>query len=386
MDFAKHLNCNSLCASVGSASLWVEMDGMNAVVLAGGVRSGLEVPGSGLPRALWPFPGEPLISHVLRFLVRSGCRNIAICANGKTRMIASELSSGEAPWQSLHYSEDILPRGPAGCLRDLRAWTGTTTMVCIQGTGWYDFDLSAMMEEHRRNDAAITVGALRAGKNHLEPAGVYLIEPRTLDLVPPVGYHDIKEQFIPHVIAVGMRVRCHKLRGPHPSAPGLPPSARGAVDRNADTEAPSLQNPRQSRGLTPPAMLIHSPEHYLAAMREAIPRAAADPPAGFRSSRFSVPTEQSHVVIHETATVSPNAYLRGNIWIDAGAVIEQGAVLLGPIVISTRAVVGADSLVRRSVALRDAFIPPGSEAFSRILSPATTKARRREETKITKKN
>jgi len=134
---------------------------MNAVVLAGGVRSGLEVPGSGLPRALWPFPSEPLILHVLRFLVRSGCGRVAICANGKTKLIASELSSGAGPWESPHYSEDPLPRGPAGCLKDLQEWTGSETLVCIQGTAWYDFDLAAMMDEHRCSGAAITVGALQ---------------------------------------------------------------------------------------------------------------------------------------------------------------------------------------------------------------------------------
>ncbi|MCL2639820.1 MAG: NDP-sugar synthase [Phycisphaerales bacterium] len=302
---------------------------MNAVVLAGGIRSGLEVPGSGLPRALWPFPDEPLISHVLRFLTRSGCRDIAICANGKTKLIAAELASGETLWQSLHYSEDPLPRGPAGCLKDLQEWTGSHTLLCIQGTAWYDFDLAAMMDEHCRSAAAITVGALQTGHLHLEPAGVYFIEPYMLDLVPPVGYHDIKEQLIPKAIAAGMRVHCHPLRGQ--------------------------------------AALIHSPEHYLIAMRSAIRRAAAEPPADF--------IRCNDTIIHVTATVSSTAHLSGPIWIDAGAVVEEGVMLLGPVVVGTDVAIGADSLIRRSVVLRGACIPANSEAFSCILSP--TKARRR---------
>src|SRR5689334_19451251 len=84
---------------------------MKAVVLAGGLRSGLEIPGSALPRALWPFPQKPLITHVLEFLQRAGVEQMAICANGKTKLIATELSNAAQPWTNLHYSEDPLPRG-----------------------------------------------------------------------------------------------------------------------------------------------------------------------------------------------------------------------------------------------------------------------------------
>jgi len=238
-------------------------------------------------------------------------------------MIASELSSGEALCKPPHYFEDLLPRGPAGCLRDHRDWTGPNTLICIQGTAWYDFDLQAMLEEHRHTHAAITVGALQTNKNkNLEPAGVYLIEPHALDLVPPVGYHDLKEQFIPHALAAGMKVRCHKLSQ---------------------------------------TTLIHSPEHYLAAMQDAIPRAAANPPPGF--------IRRNNAIIHKSATIHTTAHLDGNIWIDANTTIEENAILLGPVVLAPNSTVGPNSLIRRSVALRNTHIPPNAEAFSRILSP-----------------
>jgi NDP-sugar pyrophosphorylase family protein len=303
---------------------------MKAVVLAGGVRSGLEVPGSGLPRALWPFPSHPLITHVIAFLKRAGCDQIAVCANGKTRMIAAELSSGSAPWLDLHYSEDPLPRGPAGCLRDLDAWLGAEPFIAIQGTASYDFDLAAMVQEHVTSAAAVTVGARRCPDDIdlLEPAGVYIVDPKTLPLIQPQGYQDFKEQFLPKVIAAGMRVRCHPLKGT--------------------------------------ATLIHSPGHYLSAMREAIVRAADTLPEGYRLLGDGI-------AAHASAVIHPTARLTGPVWIDANAAVGEGAVVAGPVVIGPGVRVGARALVHRTVAMRGALIEEGAEVFSAILPPATVR-------------
>jgi mannose-1-phosphate guanylyltransferase/phosphomannomutase len=306
---------------------------MKAVVLAGGVRSGLEIAGSGLPRALWPFPSQPLITSVIAFLRQAGCEQVAICANGKTKLIAEELSSGTYPnlaGASLHYSEDPLPRGPAGCLRDLQAWLGNDTFIAIQGTASYDFDLQAMIDDHRRTGAAITVGARHCPDDPalLEPAGVYLVEPATLHLIQAQGYQDFKEQFLPKVIAAGMRVRCHSLKGS--------------------------------------ATLIHSPGHYLSALRDAIVRGAATPPAGYRRIGEGV-------IAHESAVVHPSARISGPVWIDAGAVIEERAVIAGPVVVGANARVGAGALLHRTVAMKETVLGADAEVFSAILPPGSTR-------------
>ncbi len=299
---------------------------MKAVVLAGGVRSGMEIPGTGLPRALWPFPTEPLITTVLEFLKKQGVSEIAICANGKTKMIAAQLSAGPKPWLDIHYSEDPLPRGPAGCLRDLKEWLGEETFVAIQATAHYDFDLAAMAEEHRATGAAITVGAKACSDDagRLEPAGVYLVQPETLELVQAVGYQDFKEQFLPKVIAAGRHVQCHRLRGE--------------------------------------AFLIHSPAQYLTAVSDAILRRTGHAPANYVE-------RSAGVFVHETAKVADSAILTGPVWIDAGAVVGERAVLSGPVVVGAGAQVGAGALLHRTVAMRDSSIGAGSEVFSMVLAP-----------------
>lgn len=304
---------------------------MNAVVLAGGVRSGREVPGSGLPRALWPFPNMPLISHVLAFLRSSGCERIAVCANGKTKMIASQLSSGATPWLDLHYSEDPLPRGPAGCLRDLQEWLGEHTFLAIQGTGLYDFDLQAMLDDHRSSGAAITVGAriCRDDAHLLEPIGVYLIEPQTLGLVQSVGFQDIKEQFIPKVVAAELGVRCHIIKGT--------------------------------------ATLIHSQSHYLSAIGGAILRAADRVPTGYTQ-------RAPGVIVHDSAQIHPTARLTGPLWLDANTVIEEHAVVAGPVMLAQNSRIRGHALVHRAVLMEGATAGIAAEVLSTVVAPNTTHA------------
>ena len=302
---------------------------MNAVVLAGGVRSGLEVPGSGLPRALWPFPDQPLISHALAFLRGAGCDRLAVCANGKTKMIASQLSSGATPWLGLHYSEDPLPRGPAGCLRDLQEWIGEGTFVAIQGTAFYDFDLQAMIDEHRRTGAAVTVGARVCSDDSslYEPVGVYLVEPKTLSLIQPVGFQDFKEQFLPKVIAAGMTVRCHAIQGT--------------------------------------ATLIHSPSHYLDAIGDAICRAGRQIPAGYSE-------RAPGVIVHDSASLHPSARVTGPAWIGEHAVIEEHSVIAGPAILSANARVKGHALLHKAVVLQNATVGIAAELISGILAPNMT--------------
>jgi mannose-1-phosphate guanylyltransferase len=301
---------------------------MNAVVLAGGVRSGLEVPGSGVPRALWPFPSEPLISGVLHFLREQGCERIAICANGKTKMIASDLAGRKKLWLGLHYSEDPLPRGPAGCLRDLQEWLGGETFVVVQGAAHYDFDLRTMLQEHRMSGAAITVGARMCSDDTQlrEPAGVYLVEPKTLALVQSVGFQDMKEQLLPKVIAAGMTVHGHTLVG---------------------TSA-----------------LIHSPAHYLAAIGDAIVRAGAGEvlPEGFVR-------RAPGVIVHRTANIHPSVRLTGPVWIDAGVTVEEHALLAGPVIVAEGSRVCGHALVHNAVVMKESVIAVAAEVMNSVVGP-----------------
>lgn len=271
---------------------------------------------------------------VLRFLRHFDIEKLAICANGKTKMIAGELSSGAMPWNNLHYSEDRFPRGPAGCLKDLEGWLGGEAFLVIQATGFYDFDLQAMMCQHVDSGAAITVGATVASNagydRHLQPAGVYVMDAGVLGLINAVGYQDIKEQLLPKAIAGGMAVRCHTITG--------------RVE------------------------LIHGLEHYLEALRTAIPKAGRELPHGLKEV-------EAGVWVHPSAKVEGGVRFTGPAWVDREVRIGGGSVMLGPTVLGARSVVGANVILNRVVGMEGCCIGDYAEMSDMVVAPAGERMR-----------
>jgi len=90
---------------------------MKAVVLAGGQEFGQCPLSRQAPRALWPLADRTIIEHVLGALRQAGIGEMAISANGRTHDIMDSLGHHPSPDVTIHYNEDCLPRGAAGCIR-----------------------------------------------------------------------------------------------------------------------------------------------------------------------------------------------------------------------------------------------------------------------------
>ncbi len=127
---------------------------------------------------------------------------------------------GEAPapttptrdsWPGLTIEKDPEGyRGPAGLVRDLcRDYPGESTVLVGEASRFVSCDISELVREHRRKNADATVGMNSDGS----PAGIFAIRRSALDLVGPVGFVDLKEQWLTKVISSGGEVRAHALRG-----------------------------------------------------------------------------------------------------------------------------------------------------------------------------
>jgi NDP-sugar pyrophosphorylase family protein len=99
-------------------------------------------------------------------------------------------------------------RGPAGAVRDACVTVDPNALVLVcEATRFVDADLVEMVEAHVGMDADVTVACNR----DRTPAGVYLIRRPLLDYVPPIGFMDLKEQWLGKVIGAGHGVFAHRL-------------------------------------------------------------------------------------------------------------------------------------------------------------------------------
>lgn len=176
---------------------------LTAVLLCGGRGERLKPFTETLPKALVPLNGQPLLSHLLRYLSSAGVTRFVVCVGYKAEAIESFL--GEQWAQSGQVI--CINSGDASMtdrLVDARPHIQGTALICY-GDTLANVELAGLLGEHRRSGAlaTITVYPLHSpfGIVHFDDAkrvttfaekprlpywiniGFLLCEPRALDFV-----------------------------------------------------------------------------------------------------------------------------------------------------------------------------------------------------------
>ncbi len=310
-----------MSTTASAASIAVATEGLRGIVLAGSYERG-EVPfDSLLPRPLMPVAHAPLICYTLRWLGQQGVTEATVCANSAARPVRgrscvhcyapsrSLLGCRQASAMRIEHLEDWMPRGAAGCVRDAAIRTKAHTFVVLDGTTVPLFDLAGLLETHRVCQAAVTVVAHHDPSlgNHgrgLRPNGAYVFDRRVLDHIPDSGFQDIKEGLIPRLYRNGERVVTH--------------IAHGASPRMVSAGSDLLLN------------------------QWMVERVCGDsrPPAEHR--------RVGEALVHERASLSPDARLVGPVLLGPSASVGASATVIGPTSIGAGCVVGERAVVSRS--------------------------------------
>jgi NDP-sugar pyrophosphorylase family protein len=295
------------------------------------------------PRPLLPIANRPLVSYAAQWLREGGIREAAVCANRETRIVGARLRQHVPDGLNLTLSEDPVPRGPAGCVRDAAArYDGP--IVVVDGTTIPRVDLWELLASHQASCAALTVVVRPepggpVGRH--EPCGIYVFERRALEYVPARGYCDIKESLIPCLHRSGERTLAHPV---------------------------GEASPR-----------VHDGPSYLALNEWMVERLVAGPPPEGYVPRFGF-------LAHESARIASDAVCLGPVLVGPGAQLESGAMLVGPASIGARSIisegalvsrsalwsgcrVGEEAVVDRSILPNGSVIAPGKRVVGQVLAP-----------------
>jgi len=206
---------------------------LTALVLAGGLGLRLRPVVRDRPKPMASFQGKPFLDFVLRFLERQGVRRVVLCVGHRADQITGHFGSGRGWGVDIEYSVEDRPAGTGGALRRARDRV-SGTFLALNGDSLFDTDLDLLLARHRaaveggsgvlgtialtRVEDGSRYGAVRVdgddrivafeekGESTTEAcvnAGVYVLEPRLLDRVPPGKKVSLEREVFPSVIGRG---------------------------------------------------------------------------------------------------------------------------------------------------------------------------------------
>jgi NDP-sugar pyrophosphorylase family protein len=180
---------------------------MRAVILAGGLGTRLRPYTMILPKPLVPVGDRPILELILRQLVKAGVTRVDLCVAHLGELMKAYFAEGTTLPDELemHWHWEDEPLGTAGALKvvpDL-----DETFIAMNGDLLTNLDYGALVDFHKRQDAALTIGMHRQQvemtlgviehqdglvteyreKPTLEydvSMGVYVYEPRALSYLP----------------------------------------------------------------------------------------------------------------------------------------------------------------------------------------------------------
>lgn len=311
----------------------------SAIILVGGEGTRLRPLTLELPKPVVPVLDRPFLKFQLDLLRRAGIEDIVLCVAFRPEGIRGILGDGSADGVRLTYVLEETPLGTGGAVKNAEGALGDRVVV-MNGDVLADMDLAAILKLHDETRAAATIalhpvenpsayglvetegdGRVRRFLEKPRPeeittnrinAGLYVLETRTLSIMPKGVNYSIERGYFPSLIASGERVQAHVHDGYW-------------ID-------------------------IGTHQKYLQVHLDLLSR---------RFPHDIQATPRGRGFVHPSATVAPEAVLEGAFYvgpgcrIEAGSRIEDGAALIADVRV-------AGGTVRRSVVWRGAEIAAGA--------------------------
>jgi NDP-sugar pyrophosphorylase family protein len=202
---------------------------MKAIIQCGGKGMRLRPHTSILPKPLMPIGARPVLELVLKWLRRSGIREVFITTGYLGHLIRTVCGDGSQWNMRIAYTQEPEPLGTIGPLSLLREYLDEPFLV-LNGDVLTDLNLNQFVSCHRRHHATVTIAtATRSTKmdfgvidetdghvigfrekpelSHLVSMGIYCMDPAILERIPsgvPFGFDDLMFQMLEEEVSVNV--------------------------------------------------------------------------------------------------------------------------------------------------------------------------------------
>ena len=205
---------------------------IKAVVMAGGKGTRLRPITYSIPKPLVPIAGKPCINYILGSCYEAGIKDTIITAGYKFEALINGVLGYKKDDQNLLFSVEKEPAGTAGSIKLISKFIDDTFLVG-SGDTLLDFNVMEIIKHHKKSKAMITIALtevddpsqfgiveLKDGKirkffekpsrdeafSNLINAGLYVIEPDILDMIPSSEPYDFAKQLFPKLIEEGVEI------------------------------------------------------------------------------------------------------------------------------------------------------------------------------------
>lgn len=211
-----------------------------AVIMVGGKGTRLRPLTENRPKPLLPILGVPCVEYIINSLVEAGVEEIILACGYRSEEMVSTIGDGQRFGINIEFSYESEPAGTAGSVKILQDRLHETFIVA-SGDVLADVDICGMIEIHQANEASMTMALTEVGNpcefgivglddegriqkfkekpapeevfSNLINAGIYVLDKKILDLVPPGVFFDFSKNLFPDLLARGHRLQGHILNG-----------------------------------------------------------------------------------------------------------------------------------------------------------------------------
>ena len=212
---------------------------MRAIIIAGGSGTRLRPLTYHVPKPMMPLLDRPFLEYQIAWLRRHGITDIVINLHYLADAIRNVLGNGHHLGVQLHYSLEHAPLGTGGAVWHAREFFDEGPLVVLNGDILTDVDLGAVLETHRREQAAATLTLIRVEdptafglvitegdrvqRFHEKPtaeeaarlgvdtvnAGIYVLDPAVFELAPAEAAFSFERELFPAILASGRPMAAH---------------------------------------------------------------------------------------------------------------------------------------------------------------------------------